>query len=88
MGKSEQLRELHDTYAWEVNAAVGQGRLDLVWQLADQYVDEAVELITGGEPAGCGRTDCAVCHGPRPTRTVPRRRRWARRGGRARGGLA
>ena len=35
MGDDERLRELHDTYAWEVNAAVGEGRLDLVSQLAD-----------------------------------------------------
>ncbi|MCW2792266.1 MAG: hypothetical protein JWO76_1364, partial [Nocardioides sp.] len=41
MNDKEQLRELHDTYVWEVNAAVGEGRLDLVWQLADDYLDQA-----------------------------------------------
>ena len=85
--ENRQLRELHDTYAWEVNAAVGEGRLDLVWQLADEYLDQAVALITGGESTWCGRTDCAVCHRPRPapslSRPLSRRRRWSRRARRA-----
>jgi hypothetical protein len=81
MGGSEQLRELHDTYVWQVNAAVGAGRLDLVRELADQYLDEALELLTAGEPATCGRTDCAVCDSPRPPVATSRfRRRTTRRG--------
>ena len=79
MGDTEQLRELHDSYAWEVNAAVGEGRLDLVWRLADEYVDRALELITAGEPTGCGSADCAVCQRPRPAPSRSRRRRWPRR---------
>ncbi len=79
MGDTEQLRELHDYYAWEVNAAVGEGRLDLVWRLADEYVDSALELITSGEPTDCGSADCAVCQRPRPQLSVSRRRRWFRR---------
>jgi hypothetical protein len=79
MDENEQLRELHDEYVWEVNAAVAEGRLDLVWQLADDYLDRALRLLTDGEPAGCGRTDCAVCHRPRPAPAVPRHRRWPRR---------
>lgn len=80
MGTSEQLRELHDAYVWEVNAAVGEGRLDLVWQLADQYLDEALRLVTADQPAGCGNADCAVCHRPRPRPPVAqtRRPRWLR----------
>src|ERR1051325_3120890 len=46
MDESGRLRALHDSYAWEVNAAIGEGRLDLVWRLADDYVDEALELMT------------------------------------------
>jgi hypothetical protein len=76
MGDEEQLRELHDYYAWEVNAAVGEGRLDLVWRLADDYLDEALALMTTDEPVGCGRPDCAVCQRPRPAPATPRRRRW------------
>jgi hypothetical protein len=76
MGDNEQLRALHDTYAWEVNAAVGEGRIDLVWGLADEYLDKALELIAGGEPTGCGGADCAVCQRPRAAFTRSRRRRW------------
>ena len=78
MGDIEQLRELHDTYVWQVNAAIGEDRLDLVNELADEYLDQALELITGGEPHGCGRPDCAVCHRTRPVVTRPRRRGWLR----------
>ena len=74
MGENEQLRELHDTYTWEVNAAVGEGRLDLVWQLADDFVDRAVELIIAGEPSGCGRDDCLICD--RPPRARVQKRHW------------
>jgi hypothetical protein len=83
MGDPEQLRELHDTYAWEVNAAVGEGRLDLVWRLADEYLDRALELMIDGEPTGCAREDCAVCQRPRPAPSMPRRRSWFRRARRA-----
>jgi hypothetical protein len=82
MSDDERLRELHDTYLWEVNAAVGEGRLDLVWQFADDYLDRALELMTGGEPVGCGRVDCAVCSRPRPAPAPSRKRRWTLRRGR------
>jgi hypothetical protein len=78
MGTNERLRELHDTYTWEVNAAVGEGRLDLVWDLADEYLDKALKLITSDEPTTCGAADCAVCERPRPRRTT-RHHRWWRR---------
>lgn len=76
MDDTEQLRDLHDSYVWEVNAAVGEGRLDLVWQLADEYLDAALRLVTDGEPAGCGRPDCAVCQRPRAPIAPSSRRRW------------
>jgi hypothetical protein len=86
MSEDERLRDLHDTYVWEVNAAVGEGRLDLVWQFADDYLDRALELITDGEPVACGRVGCAVCERPRRARAGPSRRRgWMRRRG-TRGG--
>jgi hypothetical protein len=44
-----QLARLHDSYAYSVNAAIGEGREDLARQLADRYADEALQLITGGE---------------------------------------
>jgi hypothetical protein len=85
MGDSEQLRELHDNYVWKVNAAVADERLDLARQFADQYIDQALEHITGGGPARCGSTDCAVCARSRPAVAIARRRRWSRR---ARGSAA
>ncbi|NUS50663.1 MAG: hypothetical protein HOQ22_06420, partial [Nocardioidaceae bacterium] len=54
------MRRLHDDYVWQVNAAVGEDRMDLVAALADEYADRALRLITDGEPAGCG-PECAVC---------------------------
>ena len=86
-----QLRELHDTYVWEVNAAVGEDRLDLVWQLADEYMDEALRLLSTDEPPTCGSPDCAVCarprarlpeSRPRSSRGWFRRRRHGERGAR------
>jgi hypothetical protein len=85
MVSNEQLRELHDTYTWEVNAAVGEGRLDLVWGLADEYLDRALELITGDESTGCDRAGCAVCQRPRPEPRRSRRHWWLSRGRPARG---
>ena len=85
MGDRQQLRALHDSYVWEVNAAVGAGRLDLVRELSDQFLDQALELLVGGEETTCGETDCAVCNRSRPAVAVPRRRRWSRR---ARGSAA
>ena len=79
MGLEEQLRALHDTYVWEINAAIGEDRHDLVWTLADEFTDRALALITAGEPVGCDRPDCIVCHA-RPSPNGPRRRRrrpWA-----------
>ena len=83
MGDQEQLRALHDAYTWEVNAAVGEGRIDLVWELADEYLDKALELITAGEPTGCGGVDCMVCQRPREVVRRPLHRRWPRRARRA-----
>ena len=41
-----QLARLHAAYVWQVNAAVGEGRMDLVEELVDQYMGEALELMT------------------------------------------
>ena len=65
MVDKEQLTRLHETYVWHVNAAVGEGRFDLVDQLADEYLDEALALMTEGDSAGCGKPSCAACR-PRP----------------------
>ncbi len=60
-GGVEELRALHDAYVWQVNAAVGEDRMDLVWQLADEYLERALQVMCADQDAGCGRVDCSVC---------------------------
>jgi hypothetical protein len=69
----QRLRDLHDFYVWEVNAAIGEGREDLVRQLADDYFDSAMQAIAHAHPTACERPDCAMCTRPRTTRP---RRSW------------
>jgi hypothetical protein len=45
----EQLRALHDEYAELANQALTEGREDLVPDLADEYADRALRLITAGD---------------------------------------
>jgi hypothetical protein len=67
----QRLRGLHDFYVWEVNAAIGKGREDLVRKLTDDYFDRAMQAITDAHPAACERPGCAACTRLRTTR--PRR---------------
>ncbi|MFD2091060.1 hypothetical protein [Blastococcus deserti] len=46
---SERLRRLHDAHVEQVNMAVAEERYDLVQELSDSYMDEALSLITAGE---------------------------------------
>jgi hypothetical protein len=81
MGDTDSLRELHESYIWEVNAAVGEDRMDLVWRLADEYTVKALQLITSMGSPGCD-PDCVVCSRPRSATASPARRRlreWVRR---------
>jgi hypothetical protein len=50
--QTARLRELHEDYAWKVNAAIAEGRDDLIDALCEEYADEAVRLITGTPPGG------------------------------------
>jgi len=77
MRESDLLRELHEVYVWKVNAAVEEGRMDLVRNLADEYTDEALRLMISLESSTYLRPDCAVraAGGSRPIAS-PRRRRW------------
>jgi hypothetical protein len=50
---TQRLRELHEYYIWQVNAAVGEGRDDLVAELADQYLEDALAELTAA-PSGAG----------------------------------
>jgi hypothetical protein len=84
MGDTDSLRELHDTYVWEVNAAVGEDRMDLVWRLSDEYADKALQLMTAMESPGCGRPDCVICARCDRASVQPARRRWLGRARRRR----
>ena len=77
MSTTLRLQDLHDDYVWQVNAAVGEDRPDIVRQLTSAYLDQALELLSAGEPAGCGRSDCPVCD--RPPDSPPARGRRAPR---------
>jgi hypothetical protein len=79
MADAYQLQELHDTYVWEVNAAVGEDRLDLVCQLADDFMDRALRMLSTGESPTCGTPDCAVCARSRDIRPPVRGHRFGRR---------
>jgi hypothetical protein len=39
------MMELHEHYVHQVNAAVTEDRLDLVQELNEEYVEEALRLI-------------------------------------------
>jgi hypothetical protein len=43
---SKKLSDLHNTYVWEVNAAVQADDDDHVERLADEYTERALRLIT------------------------------------------
>ena len=47
----DSLRELNDVYVDAVNRAVDEERDDLVWQLVDEYGDEALRLMSRVLPA-------------------------------------
>jgi hypothetical protein len=41
-----RLAQLHDDHVERVNAAVGEGREDLLQELSDSYVEQAMTLMT------------------------------------------
>jgi hypothetical protein len=43
---SDELSELHDTYVWEVNAAVDRDDDEYVALLANEYTERALRLLT------------------------------------------
>jgi hypothetical protein len=49
LGIVRYLQLLHDDYAFRVNAAVAEGRDDLVEQLAEAYFHEATRAIMASE---------------------------------------
>jgi hypothetical protein len=75
--EAERLRELHDAYAWEINAAIAEDREDLIPWLADAYLDDAMRAMAEARPTACDRPGCASCARPAPPRR--RHRGWLRR---------
>ena len=63
--QTARLRELHEDYAWKVNAAIAEDREDLIDGLCEEYADEAVRLLTGAPPGD-----------PRPPPQPPPQSRW------------
>ena len=68
--ETARLRDLHDDYAWELNAAIAEGREDLIAGLVDDYLAAAVQQMARDRVPGQDP--------PRPLSwAVPgRRRRW------------
>ncbi len=80
-----RLRDLHDSYVWKVNAAVGEGRDDLVRQLCDEYLSEAMAIMGGVRPAAPAAPAAAAVpwrRRLRRPRTFRRRAPGQRRGAR------
>jgi hypothetical protein len=75
--ETRRLRDLHEDYAWRVNAAIGEGREDLVRKLAEEYLIKAMHAMSDERPHACDRSDCAICTQPRAVRAhrAPRRGR-------------
>jgi hypothetical protein len=72
--ETRRLRELHETYAWQVNAAIGEGREDIVRQLCDDFLGRALEIMSAGQSSvACLRPDCLTCAalGPVPHAVAP-----------------
>lgn len=69
--QTARLRELHEDYAWKVNAAIAEGRDDLIDALCEEYADEAIRLIAG---APRGRPHRPPAPQPRWRSLLPRSR--------------
>jgi len=72
------LAELHDSYVWDVNAALAEGRDDLVRDLSDGYFEHSVRLMIGEQPPDCGRPGCVMClrSAAAPSVPVATHHRW------------
>jgi hypothetical protein len=43
---SDELTELHNTYVWEINAAVDREDDEFLERLSDEYTERALRVIT------------------------------------------
>ena len=82
--ETQRLRELHELYVWQINAAVEEGRDDLVAELAEEFTEEALAVLTAQSPGAQGPEPAPPLKGRAgaevltagPSRTA---RRWWRR---------
>jgi hypothetical protein len=74
------LRELHEEFAWKVNAAVAEGREDLIRRYSGEYVEKAADLLIETAHAAGGACDREACEACRRPRLAPplRQGRWRR----------
>jgi hypothetical protein len=79
-GETQRLRELHELYVWQVNAAVEEGRDDLVAELADEYLEVALAELAAARPgetvAGAPTSDPIDLDGQLSPRAVGDTGRW------------
>jgi hypothetical protein len=47
----DELRELHEAYVWEINAAVGSDDGARIDRLADEYTERALRVLTSPRKA-------------------------------------
>jgi len=60
--ETRRLRELHEEYAWQVNAAIGEGREDIVRQLCDDFLARSLEIMAAGQTSvACLQPGCPTC---------------------------
>ena len=78
--ETERLRELHEDYAWQVNAAIGEGREDIVKRLSDEYLFKAMQMMAGERLfTGQGSAPASLRSRSRGARILSRARWWRRR---------
>jgi len=77
--ETERLRELHEDYAWQVNAAVSEGREDLIGRLSDEYLLKAMQLMAGERLLAGEEASAPASLGSRRRTTRILRARWWRR---------
>jgi len=69
--ETRRLRDLHEDYAWQVNAVVAENREDLLRRLPDEYLAKAMQVMTDARPTA-GEGAGGMSGRPRPAGGRPR----------------
>jgi len=75
--ETARLRQLHDDYTWELNAAVTEGREDLIAGLIDDYLADALHEMELTRLPGQGFDQDTIRVRPH-ARSAMRRHHWWR----------